>query len=241
MIEFFHDAVYQPLYNILIFLYNTIPGRDFGVSIVVFTIILRAALIPIYRKQVESQKKMQEIQPKIKEIQQKYKGDKEKQTKELMKFYKESKTNPFSGCFPMIVQLIFLIAIYRVLINVSTENFIIDAKELYSFIANPETINHMFLRIVDLTKRSIPLAILAAGAQYIQTKMLMKKKPQQEKEDKSKMDFAQIMSKQMLYLAPLLTLFIGIKFAAGLALYWLVSTVFMIIQQAFMARDEKKD
>src|SRR4030042_2598314 len=109
----FHDFVYQPLYNILILLYDWIPGGDFGVAIIVFTAILRALLVPLYKKQVESQKKMQEIQPKIKEIQQKYKGDKEKQTKAVMEFYKQNKTNPFSGCLPLVVQMVFLIAIYR--------------------------------------------------------------------------------------------------------------------------------
>jgi YidC/Oxa1 family membrane protein insertase len=235
----FHDFIYQPLYNILIALYNFIPGSDFGISIVVFTVILRAILMPLYKKQVESQKKLQELQPRIKEIQQKHKSDKEKQTKELMEFYKTNKTNPFSGCVPMIVQLVFLIAIYRVLINISNAGFAVRAEELYSFISNPGTIKHIFIGIIDLTKPNIGLAILAAGAQFIQTKMLMSKKPQPAKSEGNQADFAQIMNKQMLYLGPLLTLFIGVKFAAGLALYWLSSTLFMIAQQWQLAKDEK--
>lgn len=227
----FHDFIYQPLYNVLIMLYNTIPGHDFGLSIIIFTAILRAILVPVYKKQVESQTRLQEMQPKIKEIQQKYKNDKEKQTKEMMEFYKKNKTNPFSGCLPLVVQMIFLIAIYRVLINISDAGFAVKAEELYSFVANPGTIKSMFLGIVDLTRPNIYLAVLAAAAQYFQTKMLMKKQPEVAKSDGNQADFAQIMSKQMLYLGPLLTLFIGVKFAAGLALYWLASTLFMIAQQ----------
>jgi len=238
MIEIFHSLIYQPLYNVLIFLYNVIPGQDFGIAIVVFTILLRALLIPIYRKQIESQKRLQEIQPKIKEIQQKYKNDKEKQTKELMEFYKKNKTNPFSGCLPLVVQMIFLIAIYRILINISNAGFMVNQEELYSFISSPETIKHFFLGIIDLTRPSIVLAVLAAAAQYYQTKMISKKQVNKAK-DSSKPDFSQIMSKQMLYLGPLLTLFIGIKFAAGLALYWLASTLFMIVQQIYIAKKEK--
>ncbi len=235
----FHDFIYQPLYNVLIVLYNIIPGRDFGVAIVIFTVILRALLIPLYKKQVESQKRLQDLQPKIKEIQQKHKNDKEKQTKEVMEFYKKNKTNPFSGCLPLIVQLVFLIAIYRILINISSAGFFVKAEELYSFISNPGTINHFFIGLVDLTKPSIALAVLAAAAQFYQSKMLIKKQPaspnrgepESVKNSSNQADFTQIMSKQMLYLGPVLTLFIGIKFAAGLALYWLVSTLFMIVQQ----------
>jgi YidC/Oxa1 family membrane protein insertase len=227
----FHSFIYQPLYNILIGLYNIIPGRDFGVVIIVFTVLLRVILMPVYKKQIESQKKLQELQPKIKEIQQKYKNDKEKQTREVMNFYKENKTNPFSGCLPLVVQLVFLIAIYRVLINISTAGFMVSAEELYSFVSNPVTIRNTFLGIVDLTKPSLIFAVLASAAQFYQAKMLVNNQPSSTKGSNGKVDFAQMMNKQMLYLGPLLTLFIGVKFAAGLALYWLVSTIFMIVQQ----------
>lgn len=236
----FHDFIYQPMYNILVALYNFIPGQDFGMAIIAFTIFLRALLIPLYKKQVESQKRLQEMQPKIKEIQQKHKNDKEKQTKEMMDFYKKNKTNPFSGCLPLIVQLIFLIAIYKVLINISSAGFVVKGEELYSFVSNPGTIKHFFLGIIDLARPNVYLAILAAAAQFYQTKMLIKKQPERAKNESGQPDFGQIMNKQMLYLGPLLTLFIGIKFAAGLALYWLASTLFMIVQQWQIAKGGNK-
>ena len=240
MSALFHLVVYQPLYNVLLFLYNIIPGHDFGMAIIFTTLFLKTLFIPLSKKQIESQKKLQELQPKIKEIQEKHKNDKEKQTKELMEFYKKNKTNPFSGCFPLIVQLIFLIAIYRILFNISGANLTIKSEDLYSFIPNPGKINHLFLGIVDLAKPSIPLAILAAAAQYIQSKMLMRSKKEKKKELTGP-NFAEIMNKQMLYLGPFLTLFIGIKFAAGLALYWLVSTLFMIFQQVYIMKKESKN
>ncbi len=236
----FHTLIYQPLYNILIAIYNLVPGGDFGVSIIVFTIILRLFLIPVYRKQIESQKKLQEIQPKIKEIQEKYKNDKEKQTRAIMEFYKQNKTNPFTGCLPLIIQFIFLIAIYRILFNIANENFMVRSEELYFFVNNPGAINHMFLKIIDLTIPSWPLAVAAAAAQFIQSKMLFKKKDDKKKNDSKQADFAEIMNKQMLYLGPALTLFIGLKFAAGLALYWFVSTLFMIVQQWQIDKKIKK-
>ncbi len=245
----FHGLIYQPLYNILIFLYDFLPGADFGIAIIVVTLLIKFALIPLSKKQIESQKKMQEIQPELKKIQEKYKDNKEKQTKEVMKFYKENKANPFSGCLPMIVQIVFLIAIYRVIINISNAGLTVDASDLYSFVRDPGEINKMFLGIIDLSSPSLFIAILAAGAQFWQMKMMMAKNKKKEeskkvekksKEKDSKPDFAQIMNKQMVVLGPMMTLFIGVKFAAGLAIYWLVSTLFAVFQQIYIFKKEEE-
>lgn len=238
----FNAIVYQPLYNIIVFLYNVVPGHDFGVAIILATVFLKLLMVPLSKKQIETQKRLQEMQPKIKEIQNKHKDNKEKQTKELMEFYKKNKANPFSGCLPMIVQLIFLIAIYRIIINISNAGLNVQAEKLYPFVANPGQIHQYFLGVVDLLKASPALAVLAASAQYFQTKMLMKSQPSApQQNNSSKADFSQIMNKQMLYMGPILTLFIGFKFAAGLALYWLVSTLFMIVQQYYLTRDKNNN
>lgn len=250
----FNEFIYRPIYNLLVLTYNIIPFYDFGIAIIVVTLIIKFLLLPLSKKQIESQKKMQELQPKIKEIQEKYKKDKEKQSQALMEFYKKNKANPFSGCLPTIFQLVFLIAIYRVLFNISQGGLVVDGGILYSFVKDPGQINQFFLGIVDLSKTlnlgqlafsSVPhilLILMAALSQYYQTKMLMAAKPGASVSKKDNQDFSQIMTQQMLYLGPLLTLFIGIKFPAGLALYWLVSTVFAIIQQRFlMAEKTAKD
>lgn len=236
MSALFHTVIYQPLYNILITLYNVVPGKDFGISIILITILLRTFLIPLYRKQVDSQKKMQILQPKIKALQERTKHDKEKQTKELMELYKEHKTNPFSGCLPIVIQIIFFIAIYRVLINISASGLSADSSQLYSFVQDPGKINQFFISLVDLTKPNIFIAALAAIAQYFQTKMLMANQPVAPQKEDGQPDFTQIMNKQMLYLGPFLTLFIGIKFPAGLSLYWLAGTLFMLVQQIMMEK-----
>jgi YidC/Oxa1 family membrane protein insertase len=246
MSTIFHELIYQPIYNVLIFLYDIIPGGDFGIAIIAVTILLKAALIPLSKKQIKSQKRMQEIQPELKKIQVKYKNDKERQTKEVMNFYKENKVNPLSGCFPIIVQLIFLIAIYRVIINISDAGLVVDEKDLYSFVANPGEINKLFIGIVDLLKPSIPIAILAAGAQFWQTKLMMAKnkknneltKIEKDKDKSDEPDFSEIMNKQMMILGPALTLFIGIKFAAALSVYWLFSTLFSVAQQLYIFKKD---
>lgn len=247
MMFLFDTLVYYPIYNLLVFVYNAFPWHDFGIAIILVTVIVKFLLIPISKKQIQSQKKMQELQPQIKEIQQKYKNDKEKQSRALMEFYKQNKANPLSGCLPLIVQLVFLIAIYRVLFNISQNGLMIESTGLYSFVQNPGQINHLFLGIIDLSSKidiktislanfpHIVLILAAAGSQYIQSKMLMSKQPVKKDPASGSPDFAQMMQSQMLYLGPILTLFIGIQFPAGLALYWLVSTVFMIIQQYYIA------
>ena len=234
MFQIFYPTIYQPLYNILIFLYNNLAFHDFGIAIIIITVLLKIVLMPLSKKQIESQKKLQELQPKIKEIQSKYKDNKEKQSQELMKFYKENKANPFGGCLPMVVQLIFLIAIYQVFFRISSNNLNVQPEVLYSFVSNPGQINEMFIGLINLAKPSYVLAVLAAAGQYYQTKMLMAKQAAPAKKDEKTPDFAQMMNKQMLYLGPVLTLFIGIKFPAGLALYWLVSTLFAIGQQMYL-------
>lgn len=249
MTAVFDTIVYQPIYNLLIFLYEAIPGSDFGVAIILVTILLKVALFPLSQKQIESQKKLQDIQPKIKEIQKKYKNDREKQGRAMMNFYRDNKINPFSGCLPLIIQLIILIAIYRVLFNISQAGFIVSADELYSFVRNPGEIRRFFAGILNLSQPSTVLAVLTALAQYYQMKMIMKGKqllpakkpspssaPSPDKEETP--DFNEIMMKQMLYIGPALTLFFGMTFPSGLALYWLTSTLFMIGQQWYLL--EKK-
>lgn len=237
----FDESIYKPIYNTLIFFYNVVPGHDFGIAIILTTLILKTFLIQLSKKQIKSQKQMQELQPKIKELQQKYKHDKEKQTKALMAFYKENKANPFAGCLPLIIQLIFLIAIYRVIINIATGGFTVNESDLYSFIAHPEAINHLFLQSIDLTKPNYILAFLSAVAQYYQTRMLFQKKDSPTKDpSSSEPDFASIMNKQMLYLGPGMAFFIGATFPAALALYWLFSTLFMLFQQMVIFKPKQQ-
>ncbi|OGI42760.1 MAG: hypothetical protein A2593_02225, partial [Candidatus Moranbacteria bacterium RIFOXYD1_FULL_44_9] len=212
MSQVFHSLVFQPIYNALILLYNIIPGHDLGVAIILLTVVVRLLLYPISKKQIESQKKLQDLQPEIKKLQDKYKGDKEKQGRALMDFYKEKKVNPASGCLPLVVQIVFFIALYQAFI--AGINFNSACSDLYKSVACPDSINVNFFGILDLAKPNIVLAIIAAAGQFIQTKMMMTKNPVPAK----KGDFSSIMTQQMLYLGPLLTLFIGMRFPAGLAL-----------------------
>lgn len=232
--------IFEPLYNALIWLYNVTPG-DIGWAIIVLTIILRAVMYPLFSKQIRSQRAMQEIQGEVKILQKKYKDDKQKLSQEMMKLYKDKKTNPLSSCLPLLVQLPIWFALYRAMRDgLSSRGF----EHLYGFVANPGTIDAMFLGFLDLANPSIPLALLVGAVQYWQTKMLMSKRPSKDvrkKEGARDEDFSAIMSKQMTYVMPVMMVVIGIRLPAGLMLYILLTTVFLGLQQLYIMRQQKKE
>jgi YidC/Oxa1 family membrane protein insertase len=240
----FSTLMFQPLYNLLIILYVIIP--DLGVAIIILTIAIRFLLLPLSKKSIESQKKMQEIQPELKEIQKKHKHDKQLQGKKVMEFYKKKGVNPAGGCLPMIVQLIFLITLYRVFMLGLNAPEVSDL--VYGFIKNPGHLNPIAFGFLDLAKPNIFLAIVTAIAQYWQGKMMVAKKKEEEKfkpkkkekKEEDAPDFGSMMQQQMVYMGPILTLVIGMKFASGLILYWLVTTVFMAIQQWLIIQKDEK-
>src|SRR4030042_135677 len=113
-INFFYLTLYQPLFNLLVFFYQYIPGKDFGVAIICLTLLIKILLYPLGAKAIKIQRELQVLQPKIKEIQEKYKDDKQKQTIEMLEVYKKEKINPFAGLFVSLVQVPILIALWRV-------------------------------------------------------------------------------------------------------------------------------
>jgi YidC/Oxa1 family membrane protein insertase len=115
MLALYHELLYRPLLNILVLLYDIFG--DFGLAIIALTVIVRLILYPVAKKSLEHQKKLRKIQPHLKELQKKHKDDKEKLTQEMMALYKEHEFNPASGCLPLVVQFIILIALYRVFIS----------------------------------------------------------------------------------------------------------------------------
>ena len=230
----FHEVLYRPLLNSLIFIYEVIPGHDLGIAIIILTILIKVILLPLSRKSIESQKALSKLQPEIKKIQAKYKNDKEKQAQAIMEFYKQNKINPASGCLPLLIQLPILIALYKVFLSGLNSKV---AADLYSFMPQIEHINPIFLGRIDLSERSIPLAVIAGGLQYVQTKMITAKQAQ-SKDKKS--DFASVMNQQMLYMMPIMTAIIALNFPAGLPLYWIVVTLFTISQQYFIMKKNNK-
>lgn len=230
LINIFNTILYQPLFNGLILLYLYLPGRDFGIAVIILTILTRLIFYPLGTKAIRSQKLLQSLQPKIQEIQQKYKDNKEKQAKETLELYKKEKINPFSGCLPLLIQLPILIALYQVF----WQGFQLEQmKFLYNFVPNPGEIDPSFLGMINLSEPNIYLAILAGAFQFIQTKMIQPKMQKMKTEQLSN-KFAEMMQKQMLYFFPIFTVLILWGLPSAIGLYWLVSTLFSIAQQYFV-------
>lgn len=231
----FNTFFYQPLFNLLVLIYNAIPGNDFGIAIIILTLLIRFILYPLTKKGIESQKAMAEIQPKIKELQEKHKNDRAKQAEELMKLYREYKVNPFSSFLNLLIQIPILIALYQVFLNgLNPEKL----NGLYSFVQNPKVIDPMFVGLLDLSQANPVMAVLAGVLQFFQSKMLLPKSNKKDKKRES--DFAKIMHHQMTYFLPFLTVIIAWRFPAGLPLYWIVNTLFSIAQQYYIENREKK-
>ena len=224
----FNPLLYKPLLNLLILLYENVAFHDLGIAIILITIVVRVILLPLFEKQTRYQLVMQKIQPKIKEAEKKHKGDREKQTAAMMEIYKEHKTNPFSGFLLLFIQIPILIALYKIISAVLGSGF---GTDLYSFIPHPETINIMFLGLINLGKANILIVVLAAVAQFFQAKTTMfKKKPGEEETPQEKA------GRTMVYVTPLLTIFLFYNFPAAISLYWLVASVFSVIQQIIIKR-----
>lgn len=230
----FQTLFYQPVLNLLVFLYNNLG--DLGLAIIFLTIIVKLILLPLSKKSIKSQKALQDLQPKMEELKAKHKGDKQAESVALMNLYKENKVNPFSSCLPLIVQLPFFFAIFRVFRDGFAQNHL---DLLYPFIGNPETINTIALGFLNLSERSIVLAILAGAAQFLQGRMLHTKKPKVKTAGAKDENMLSVMNKQMLYVMPAVTVFIGLSFPAGLTLYWFLTTVFTVLQQKLVFSKEK--
>jgi len=159
--EFFNQFLYRPLLNILVVLCLFLPGKDFGLAVIVLTVFLKSLLLPLTAKTLKNQNDIKKIQPKLKKIQKKYKDDEVKQVEELKKLYDKYDINPFASLTPLLIQFPILIALYQVFLrDLSQEN-------LYSFIPNIQEINYSFFGI-NLTNSSLVLATIAIVIYFFQ-------------------------------------------------------------------------
>ena len=230
----FNLILYQPLFNALVLLYQYLPGRDFGIAVIVLTILTKIIFYPFGTKAIRSQKNLQELQPKLQEIQTKYKDDKQKQVKETMELYKREKVSPFSGCLPLLVQFPILIALYQVFWKGLQPEQMVN---LYGFVVNPGVIDPSFLGLINLSKPNMYLAIFAGISQFVQSKMIV---PKTRKSKTGGSQMGEMMQKQMLYFFPAFTVLILWKLPSAIGLYWLVSTIFSIIQQYSVFKNHLK-
>lgn len=233
----FNTIFFQPILNLLVWLYATVPGQDVGIAIILLTFIVKLVMYPLTHLQIKQQRSMQELQPKIEEIRKRLKDDKEKQASELMELYKKEKVNPASSCLPLLVQLPIFLALFHALqVGLQSQGL----NMLYPFVPNPQSINTMFLGLFDLTKPNYVLAILAGLVQFWQTKQILKppaatvaSPPPEVAQTEGAKDesMTAIMNKQMTYMMPIMTVVIGFSLPGGLTLYWLTMSLLTVAQQ----------
>lgn len=235
MLAIYQEVLYRPILNLTVALYDLL-WNDFGLAILALTVIVRLAIWPLTHRALVNQKVMMELQPKLKELQAKHKDNKEEQAKAMMALYAEHKVSPLSSCLPLLIQLPLFIALYQVLsAGLKSENL----AKLYSFVPNPGHISTTSLGFLDLSKPAIAIAVLAAAAQFLQAKMMQRKDVKVHGEASKDEDTMAIMNKQMLYMMPAMTLFIGWKLPAGLTLYWLLTNLAMIAQQKLVLKKKE--
>lgn len=231
-----NTVLYQPLINALAFLVSVIPGGDVGIAVIVLTILVKIILFPLSQKSIESQAQMNILAPELNKI--KASGaSKEEQARLTFELYKQHKTNPFSGCLLVLIQIPIIFALYYVFFK----GIKFESGLLYSFIHVPENINMIFLGVLDITKKSVVLAILAGVSQYLQAHF-MPKPPVSPSTGSSTGSFGESFTKnmnlQMKYIFPFIVAFIAYSISGAVALYWITSNLFMVGQQIYVKKKE---
>ena len=224
---------YRPMLNVLVYFYNTVAFHNFGLAIILVTLLLRLVLYPLFHRSAKQQMLLQRIQPKIKKIQELHKNDREKQSQALMDLYKEHGVNPFSSIFLLIIQLPMMIGLYWVVRTGLTPG---SLTGLYSFVAQPQAINPIFLHYTNLALPNVLLLCLAAISQYFQAKLALYRDPN----NKAPLSPAEQIGRNIVYIGPVMTIVIFWSLPSAVALYWLITSVFSIGQQIIINRHFKK-
>ncbi len=231
-----------PIYNVLMLLYHVFG--DFGLSIVVLTLLIRLVLFPLTLKQLRSTKGTQALQPLLADLKKKYANDPRALQAATMALYKEYNINPVAGCLPLLIQMPVLYGLYYAMRNLLTAGHITPAivnqniyPFLYHFTTTPDFnlrwftfLNaHWYLSLATPDKTYI-LPVLAGLATFAQLRMSQARMPQTAGKKDMMTQQMQIMS----FIMPFFTFFIALSFPAGLALYWTTSSIFSMVQQYFV-------
>lgn len=267
----FDILIVQPIFNLLIALYSIIPGGDFGVSLIIFTVLVRFAMYPLVKKQLHQTKIMRKLQPELAKIKKQVKGNKQLEGMRMLELYKKHGVSPFRSIGILLVQLPIFIALYYV-IQIFTQHRDQIAKFTYDFlegigpikqlIDHPDEFNEKLLGFVDLTKAAISqghvdiflifLAVAAAVTQYVMSKQTM---PQTESKKRlrdlmseaaegkqaDQSEMNAIVMGKMMKILPIFMFFIMISVPGALALYYAVSNLVAVAQQSHLLKQDEEE
>ncbi|GAA0981133.1 membrane protein insertase YidC [Nocardiopsis sp. NPDC006198] len=228
---------------------DTDSGWAWGLSIVLLTVLMRLLLVPLFVKQMNTQRKMQDIQPKIMKLRERYKHDQQRLQQESMKLYQESGTNPIMGCLPLLLQMPVFFALFSVLRSVAEGNaqynftpelvesarqaLIFAAPVAAQFNSSPEELTALGATDPIMAKVIIAIACVVMGTTTFLTMRQSMKRSISQMPDNPMMQTQKI----MMYMAPLFGLF-GLAMPVGVLVYWVTSNVWTMVQQHFLYRNQ---
>ncbi|XUL89500.1 membrane protein insertase YidC [Streptomyces galilaeus] len=223
-------------------------GWAWGLSIVSLVILIRICLIPLFVKQIKATRAMQTLQPEMKKIQERYKNDKQRQSEEMMKLYKESGTNPLSSCLPILAQSPFFFALYHVLngiasnstIGVINDSLLASAQKAHIFGAplaakftdSSSKVEALGATLTDVRVVTAIMIVMMSASQFYTQRQLMTKNV----DTTVKTPFMQ-QQKMLMYVFPVMFAIFGINFPVGVLVYWLTTNVWTMGQQMYVIRN----
>ncbi|UNO40961.1 membrane protein insertase YidC [Streptomyces sp. MST-110588] len=252
------DTILNPLYyavswiivqfhSFYSLLFDRNSGAAWGLSIVSLVVLIRICLIPLFVKQIKATRNMQALQPKMKAIQERYKSDKQRQSEEMMKLYKETGTNPLSSCLPILAQSPFFISLYQVLNHIANNKTVgfIDQSLLESaqkahifgaplaakFMDSAEKIESLGASLTNVRVVTVIMIVLMSASQFYTQRQLMTKNVDLT----VKTPFMQ-QQKMLMYVFPIMFAVFGINFPVGVLVYWLTTNVWTMGQQMYVIR-----
>ncbi|MFI9720984.1 membrane protein insertase YidC [Streptomyces sp. NPDC052396] len=252
------DTILGPLYYAVSWIivqfhsfYSLMFDRDsgwaWGLSIVSLVVLIRVCLIPLFVKQIKATRNMQALQPKMKAIQERYKSDRQRQSEEMMKLYKETGTNPLSSCLPIIAQSPFFISLYQVLNHIAqgktvgfiNQDLLTSARHAHifgaplsvKFMDSAAKVESLGASLTDVRVVTIIMIVMMSLSQFITQRQLMTKNVDLT----VKTPFMQ-QQKMLMYVFPVMFAVFGINFPVGVLVYWLTTNVWTMGQQMFVIR-----
>ncbi|MEI6480586.1 MAG: YidC/Oxa1 family membrane protein insertase [bacterium] len=233
----FNTFLYNPIYNLLVYLITVIPGGDVGIAVIILTIFIKLVLFPVSLKAVRTQMKMKVVEPELKKVQEMYKDNKEELSRKTFEIYRKNKINPFSSIVVLFIQIPVIFALYFAILKGLP---VIKTDILYTFIHAPEHINMNFLGILDVSKnKGVILALIAGITQFYQAKLAMPAiapAKNDSKEVSFKDEMMRGMHIQVRYVMPIVTFFIAYGLVSVIAIYWTVSNLFAIGQEFYIRK-----
>lgn len=264
----FDTLIVQPIFNLLLGLYTLVPGGDFGVSLIIFTILVRLALWPLVKKQLHQTKAMKKIQPELAKIKKQAKGNKQLEGMMMLEAYKKHGISPFRTIGILLIQLPIFIALYQVIQIITTSRervaefaygFMENLPPVKAIIDNPESFNETLFGFIDLTETALTpniylllIALAAAGLQYYMAKQtapttdsgkrlrdVMAATAEGKQPDQAEVNA--IVMRKMLKILPLILFFVIISLPGALALYFAVSNLTAVLQQHYILKKDEDE